>query len=157
MQSYETPTHRQNAASWWSIILFLLLVNVVTWVACFLLRSQFTAGHLWALFAFIFITVWSPTVISLALSLRPNDRGGSRTLLGLLFRRPAGNAAWYLIAIILPVASVVIAILVARLGHNGAPFLPFAALPLTLTLQITTGAAGEELGWRGFLLTRLGQ
>lgn len=34
-------------------------------------------------------------------------------------------------------------------------FLPLAALPFTLGLQVFTGAMGEELGWRGFLLTHL--
>ena len=51
--------------------------------------------------------------------------------------------------------SVATAIIIARHSHYGANFIPLAALPLTIALQIFTGAMGEELGWRGFLLPRL--
>jgi membrane protease YdiL (CAAX protease family) len=155
MPNTETPIQRYGSTTWWSIWAFLLAANAITWLACLLLRSEFASGHLWALFTFIFITVWSPTAIALALSFRPNDAGGICTLLRLVFRRPAGNKLWYLISILVPIASVVVAILIARYLHSGAPFIPLAALPLTLALQIFTGAMGEELGWRGFLLSRL--
>lgn len=39
-------------------------------------------------------------------------------------------------------------------GHSAA-FTPLAGIPLMIGLQIITGAIGEELGWRGFLLPRL--
>ena len=65
-----TAQDRENSSSEWSAILaFILLANVATWAACFLFRSSMTEGHLWALFAFLFVTVWSPTVIAVLLSL----------------------------------------------------------------------------------------
>ena len=65
-----TAEGRENSSSEWSAILaFIVLANVVTWVACFLFRSSMAEGHLWALFAFLFVTVWSPTVIAVILSL----------------------------------------------------------------------------------------
>ena len=78
-----------------------------------------------------------------------------RKLLGLLFRGFSKNNLWYLIGIALPVAAVASAIIIARHLHFGAAFLPLAALPLPLGLQVFTGAMGEELGWRGFLLSHL--
>jgi hypothetical protein len=62
---------------------------------------------------------------------------------------------WYLIGILVPVAAVASVSIIARHLHSGAVFLPLAALPLTLGLKVFTGAMGEELGWRGFLLSHL--
>ena len=141
-------------SEWGPILAFIVLANAVTWLACLLLRSTFAAGHLWALFTFVFVTVWSPTVIALALSFFYEGTSGVRSLLGLLFRGFSNNL-WYLIGILVPFAAVVSAIIIARYLHSGAAFLPLAALPFTLGLQVFTGAMGEELGWRGFLLSHL--
>jgi|HubBroStandDraft_6_1064221.scaffolds.fasta_scaffold147967_2 membrane protease YdiL (CAAX protease family) len=149
------PNDIEIASEWGPILAFIVLANAVTWLACLLLRSTFAAGHLWALFTFVFVTVWSPTVIALALSFSFEGTSGVRNLLGLLFRRLSKNNLWYLIGILVPVAAVASAIVIARYLHSGAPFLPLAALPLTLGLQVFTGAMGEELGWRGFLLSHL--
>jgi uncharacterized protein len=143
------------SSEWGPILAFVVLANAVTWLACLLLRSTFAAGHVWALFTFLFVTVWSPTVIALALSFSFEGASGVRNLLALLFRRLSKNKLWYLIGILVPVAAVASAIIIARHAHYGANFLPLAALPLTIALQVFTGAMGEELGWRGFLLPRL--
>ena len=137
------------------ILAFIVLVTAVTWVACLLLRSTFAAGRLWALFTFLFVTVWSPTVIALALSYSFEGASGVRNLLGSLFPRFSKNKLWYLIGIAVPAAAVASAITTARHLKYGADFIPLAALPLTIALQIFTGATGEELGWRAFLLPRL--
>lgn len=157
----ESPLHgssndeRGSPSEWGSILAFIVLANAVTWLACLLLRSTFAAGHLWALFTFLFVTVWSPTVIALALSFSFEGTSGVRNLLGLLFRRFSKNRSWYFIGVMVPTASVALAIITARHLHYDAPFLPLAALPFTLGLQVITGAMGEELGWRGFLLSHL--
>jgi membrane protease YdiL (CAAX protease family) len=142
------------SSQWGPILAFIVLANAVTWLACLLLRSTFAAGHLWALFTFLFVTVWSPTVIALALSFAFEGAPGVRRLLGSLFRGFSKNK-WYLIGVLVPVAAVASAIIIARYLHAGAAFLPLAALPMTVGLQVITGAMGEELGWRGFLLSRL--
>jgi hypothetical protein len=112
-------------------------------------------GHLWALFAFLFVTVWSPTVIAVLLSLIFQGAPGVRRLFGLLFRRLAEHTSWYLIGILVPIASVALAVTASRHFHEGAPFIQHTALPVTVMLQLFTGAMGEELGWRGFLLPHL--
>jgi membrane protease YdiL (CAAX protease family) len=50
-----------------------------------------------------------------------------------------------------------IAVFIARAAGDAAPFIPSAAIPMMVVLQVLTGAVGEELGWRGFLLPRLGK
>jgi membrane protease YdiL (CAAX protease family) len=157
----ESPLHgsfsdRCGSSSEWSPILaFVVLANAVTWLACLLLGSTFSAGHLWAFFTFLFVTVWSPTVIALGLSFSFEGAPGVRNLLGFLFRRFSKNKLWYLVGILVPVAAVAFAIILARHLHSGAAFIPLAVLPMTVGLQVITGATGEELGWRGFLLSRL--
>jgi membrane protease YdiL (CAAX protease family) len=99
--------------------------------------------------------IWSPNVIALALAFYFGGTSGVRNLLGLLFRGFSENSVWYLIGILVPAAAVAFAIAITRHLHSGAAFLPLAALPLTLGLQVFTGAMGEELGWRGFLLSHL--
>ena len=146
---------RGPSSGWGAIVAFIVLANAVTWSACLLLRPAFAAGHLWALFTFLFVTVWSPTVIALALSLFFEGTTGAHNLLGLLFRGSSKNSLWYLIGVVVPVAAVAFAIIMARHLHSGARFIPLAALPITLGLQVFTGAMGEELGWRGFLLSHL--
>jgi membrane protease YdiL (CAAX protease family) len=150
----EKRVRESPSSEWVPILAFIVLANAVTWLACLLLRSTFAAGHLWALFTFLFVTVWSPTVIALALSFSFEGAPGVRNLLGSLFRG-FSKTKWYVIGILVPVAAVATAIIIARHAHSGANFIPLAALPVTVGLQIVTGAMGEELGWRGFLLPRL--
>jgi uncharacterized protein len=102
----------------------------------------------------VFVTVWSPTVIALALSVVFSGMSGLRELGGLLGRF-AKNPSWYLVAAFVPMASLAVAIFAARQLRSGAPFIVAAALPFTIGLQLITGATGEELGWRGFLLLHL--
>jgi hypothetical protein len=100
------PREIEIASEWGPILAFIVLANAVTWLACLLLRSTFAAGHLWALFTFVFVTVWSPTVIALALSFSFEGISGVRDLLGFLFRGFSKNNLWYLIGILVPVAAV---------------------------------------------------
>jgi CAAX protease family protein len=151
----EATVRESSSSEWGPVLAFIVLANAVTWLACLLLRSTFAAGHLWALFTFLFVTVWSPTVIALALSFSFEGASGVRNLLGFLFRRFSKNKSWYLIGVLVPVAAVASAIIIVRHLHFGAASIPLAALPLTIALQVFTGAMGEELGWRAFLLPRL--
>jgi hypothetical protein len=97
---------RGSSSEWGPILAFIVLVNAVGWLACLLLRSAFAAGHLWAFFTFVFVTVWSPIVIALALSFSFEGTSGVRNLLGFLFRGFSKNNLWYLIGILVPVAAV---------------------------------------------------
>lgn len=69
----------------------------------------------------------------------------------------APRATWWVaFAAVVPMAATVVAVFGARAAGDGAPFIPASALPTVIGLQIATGAVGEELGWRGYLLPRLG-
>jgi hypothetical protein len=83
--SFNVDDGRGSSSEWPPILAFIVLANAVTWLACLLLRSTFAAGHLWALFTFVFVTVWSPTAIALALSSSIGGISGVRKLLGFLF------------------------------------------------------------------------
>jgi hypothetical protein len=50
-----------------------------------LARTEKRANHMWAPFTFLFVTVWSPTVITKALSFSFEGTSGVRNLLGFLF------------------------------------------------------------------------
>src|ERR1700728_4109948 len=116
----ESPLHgsfsdeRGSSSVWGPILAFLFLADAVGWFACLLLRSTFAAGYLWAFFTFLFVTVWSPTVIALALSFSFDGTSGVRNLLGFLFRGLSKKNVWYLIGILVPVAAVTSAITIAR-------------------------------------------
>lgn len=43
------------------VLLFLAAVNSVPWALYLLLRDQAAEGEVWALFAWLLPTVWSPT------------------------------------------------------------------------------------------------
>jgi membrane protease YdiL (CAAX protease family) len=141
--------------SWGSVVAFISATYAITWSACLLLRQAMAAGQLWAFWTFLFVTVWSPTLVAIATSLSFEGTRGVRNLLRLLFRPLSRSRSWYFIAVGLPPAGVAIAVAVARQLHSSSQFYPLAALPFTIGLQLTTGAIGEELGWRGFLLSQL--
>jgi hypothetical protein len=133
------------------VLLFLVAVNSVPWVLYFLLRDQAAEGEVWALFAWLLPTVWSPTVVALLLTRCrwcKGHQGGART--GTLSTR---RTRWLAIAAAIPATATATAVFVARAAGEGAPFIPFVAVHFVVAMQCLTGAVGEELGWRGFLLT----
>jgi uncharacterized protein len=60
------------------------------------------------------------------------------------------------LAALVPILAVAAAVISARAANADAPFVASSALLQVIGIQIVTGAVGEELGWRGFLLSRLG-
>ena len=135
-------------------IVFLAAVNAVPYALYFTLRDQAAEGQVWALFAWLLPTVWAPTVVALLLARWTDGPAGvTRALQGLRYRR--GARRWLVVAAAVPVVATATAVSVARTAGDGAPFIPLVALPFIVAMQCVTGAAGEELGWRAFLLPRL--
>jgi uncharacterized protein len=136
------------------VLLFLAVVNSVPWALYFILRDQAAEGNVWALFAWLLPTVWSPTIAALLLTRWADGPAGFRDALGRL-RYPQNGIRWLAIAAAVPAIATATAVFLARAAGEGAPFIPLVAMPFIVAMQCLTGAIGEELGWRGFLLPRL--
>lgn len=134
---------------------FLVPVYAVPWVLLFLLRDAAAAGSVGAVLGWIFPVVWAPTVVALILLVAAGGPGEAwsevKTRLGC---EPAGRR-WIGLAAAIPVLMTLLAVWIATLSGDGRGFVALPVIPVVLALQLTTGATGEELGWRGYLLPRL--
>jgi membrane protease YdiL (CAAX protease family) len=139
------------------IALFLIAVFGVTWTLLLALRSVAAPGDLWTFLAWVLPTVWSPTIIALVLTRTMGGAGAVRKEIRARLSYRRGSGRWLLLASIAPPFATAIAVLSARAAGDGSAFIPSAAIPAMFIVQLVTGAVGEELGWRGFLLPRLGQ
>src|SRR5207302_7553235 len=68
---------------------------------------------------------------------------GIQTLLRRLFRLPSSVWSWYIAAIVLPSSCVLVATVLARALHQGAPLIAMEALLSTIVIQLGSGALGE--------------
>ncbi len=139
------------------IALFLVSVFGVTWTLLLVLRSVAAQGELWPVLAWILPTVWSPTIVALVLTRSMEGPGAVRKEIKARLSYRRGSGRWLLLAGIAPLLGTAIAVFTARAAGDGNPFIPSAAIPAMFVVQLVTGAVGEELGWRGFLLPRLGK
>jgi membrane protease YdiL (CAAX protease family) len=139
-----------------SVVLFLLGVYGTTWTLCLTLRAAAGAGSSGAVYAFFFGTVWAPTVLAILLAALIGGRRDIADLVSRALTVPR-RAAWLAVAAAVPFVIISLAVLAARARGDVAAPPPLSAWPLIVGLQVATGATGEELGWRAFLLPRLSQ
>src|SRR4030095_10881433 len=71
--------------------------------------------------------------------------------------RVAGGGMWFLAAAATPALVTAAGLSIARATGDGQSFIPASAFGTVVLNAVTTGAVGEELGWRGFVLSRLGE
>ena len=138
------------------IFVFLTGVFAVTWALCLILRPAAEQGGLMVLFAWLLPTVWAPTLIALVVTLLWTGIAGVKQEVGRL-RLGRGSARWLILGAAIPALATAMAVWSGRAAGEGGPFTPSSAIPMMIIFQIITGAVGEELGWRGFLLPRLGK
>lgn len=138
------------------ISLFLAGVFAVTWTLCLLLRPAAEQGGLTVLLAWLLPTVWAPTIIALAVTFLSNGVAGVKREVGRL-RFSSGSGRWFAVGAAFPPLATALAIVSARAAGDSGPFTPSSAILTMVMFQLMTGALGEELGWRGFLLPRIGK
>lgn len=142
---------------------FFGLTFVLTWT-CFILAGTWLAGAsdgssaAVARLLLLFVGIFAPSIIALALTARDGGQAGVMTLLGRLFEwrvppRWYVFAAGYVLAIELTTAGLY-RVITGEWPRFGAEPL-YVLLAGTLLSLMTLGQAGEELGWRGYAMPRL--
>src|SRR5258708_19783473 len=94
--------------SWVPGITFVAACYAVTWLAWAGFHSAAATGKMWAFWAFLLITVWSPTFIALAITMFFGGLSGLQTLLRRLFRLPSLPGSLLISAIVLPSSSLLV-------------------------------------------------
>ncbi len=134
---------------------FVILLFGISWTLGYAIRPD--QPTLWGVLAPLLAMVWTPTVLAVLFVLA---QGGSRELLRELrsrLSRPSNLARWVAIAVAVSAGISAVAVFTARAAGDGRAFTPAGAIPFVIGLQVITGALGEELGWRGYLLPRLAE
>jgi uncharacterized protein len=107
----------------------------------------------------LFLGIFSPAFVALALTARAEGRPGVVALLRRLVRWEVPGR-WYALALGYTIAVKLVTALVYRTASGSWPTIQLATLPLmlgaTLLSLMLFGQSGEELGWRGYALPRLG-
>ncbi len=104
----------------------------------------------------LLLASWLPNTVGVALTARADGRAGLRQLFSRAVRwRFSGW--WYAVALVLPVAAVMVAIGFGGVVGIQAPrFITNLNVLIPLfVLNFLAGPLGEELGWRGFALPKL--
>jgi len=138
------------------VVLFVALVFGVPWLWGYVARPLLVSGDLASFLEGVLPSVWAPTFCAILLLLWA---GGVSAVLREFKTRlsyRSGSGLWLAIAAAVPLVVTAVALASARAAGDGTPFIPSAAILLTFGVQVITGASGEELGWRGYLLPRLG-
>src|SRR5687768_11501489 len=123
---------------------------IVDWILGYLLPPS--SGDVSSFLVRFVPVVWTPTILALLFMQIEGGVAGVREELQARLRYSRGSARWFVLAAVLPALAVTLAVFSARAFEDGAPFTPSAGILPMIGVQIVTGAIGEELGWRGFLL-----
>lgn len=123
-----------------AFIVFLILTFIISWFPWYTGQGG--------------LLVFGPSMAGLIVIILTQGRAGLRSLTRSAIRVKA-NAAWWLIALLLPAAVAAAAISVSLLLGNPMPKIAFFtgawySMPLFFLVTIVGGPLGEEIGWRGF-------
>lgn len=142
---------------WRSLILFFVLTYAWAWAFWFpVVRGAVPLGSA-AGSVLVLAGTFAPAVVALGLTARRSGRRGVGTLIGRI-AAPGVGARWFVFAALFTVVLKLTAAAVHRLGFGVWPRFgdtPLVLIPFAIAIS-TPFQAGEELGWRGFALPRLG-
>ena len=147
-----------------SIATFLILTFGVTWLLWMPVLRIAGAVHepsrippLLALGGPVFLLgVFAPGLVALILTGWEGDRHAVGALLRRILRWRVGLRFYAFALLLMPLTKLAVAVLYRALVGRWPPFGEVRPLVLVIaTVLSTVGQAGEELGWRGYLLPRL--
>ena len=136
------------------VAVFVALVFAVPWIVAPWLPQQ--PQNTWELILSYLPGVWAPTVIALVMMALTGGLTGLAKELAERFR-VAGGGMRFLAAAAIPALVTAAGLSIARATGDGQSFIPASVFGTVVLNAVTTGAVGEELGWRGFVLSRLGE
>jgi len=130
-----------------SLIFFLLLTLIISWLPWFMGGKG--------------IFVFGPSVAAVVAVALLAGKDGLRRLLQSAFNWKVGWK-WWLVALLLPAALTLVALLInLAFGASTPPFTfikrEWYLLPVFFLITLIGGPLGEEFRWRGFMLPRLQQ
>jgi membrane protease YdiL (CAAX protease family) len=145
-----------------SLVAFFSLTYALTWTCWYAVQALSGGGHPDPLRAAIrapllYLGIFAPSLVAMALTARTEGRAGLRALLVRLVQWQVG-ARWYVFAACYMAAIKLAAALVHRLAAGAWPRFGNDAwyVLAVATVFSTPVQAGEEIGWRGYALDRLG-
>jgi len=140
-----------------SLLAYFIATYVVTW-SLFLTVAAFVPASTPLGRALILLGAYSPSFAALALTARHRGSAGVREVLAPIVRWRVG-AQWYLFAAGFVVALKLAGAVIYRVVLGAWPAfgrMPWFLIPIAVAFS-TPFQAGEEIGWRGYALPRLGQ
>jgi CAAX protease family protein len=140
-----------------SALTFFLLTFAVTWSCWIPIVTVPIPAHSFLRAVLLFVGIFSPSLVALALTARVAGEAGVRVLLSRMFKWEVG-ARWYLFAVGYTLSIKLFVTLVYRITSGAWPKLgtvPLYIIPFAILIS-TPVQSGEEIGWRGYALPRLG-
>jgi membrane protease YdiL (CAAX protease family) len=151
----DSGSNSQSNSSAWPFFAVAFAITGLTQLPAVLAMRGIIAAPFASLIPFVAIGAISPMLAALIISRFEPGAAGWRSVFRPL-RKWRANPAWYVLALCLPGAILMIAMAALQLvsDHNVGPWIypPRTAQAITGMIVVSLG---EEIGWRGFALPRL--